>query len=35
LRELLANEDAYEMVTFEDIQKAPRGFSFDTQTAFA
>jgi UDP-3-O-[3-hydroxymyristoyl] N-acetylglucosamine deacetylase len=35
LRELLANEDAYEMVTFDDIQKAPRGFGFDTQTAFA
>ncbi|KNH10149.1 UDP-3-O-[3-hydroxymyristoyl] N-acetylglucosamine deacetylase [Candidatus Burkholderia brachyanthoides] len=35
LRELLKNEDAYEIVTFEDMQKAPRGFGFDTQTAFA
>lgn len=35
LRELLANEGAYEIVTFEDTQKAPRGFAFDTQTAFA
>ncbi len=35
LRELLANEDAYEMVTFEGTQEAPRGFGFDTQTAFA
>ncbi|QSN60901.1 MULTISPECIES: UDP-3-O-acyl-N-acetylglucosamine deacetylase [unclassified Caballeronia] len=35
LRELLANEEAYEIVTFEDTQKAPRGFAFDTQTAFA
>jgi UDP-3-O-[3-hydroxymyristoyl] N-acetylglucosamine deacetylase len=35
LRELLAHEDAYEIVTFDDKQKAPRGFAFDTQTAFA
>jgi UDP-3-O-[3-hydroxymyristoyl] N-acetylglucosamine deacetylase len=35
LRELLAHEDAYEFVTFEDMQAAPRGFAFDTQTAFA
>src|SRR3984957_18979707 len=35
LRELLAHEDAYEVVTFEDKQAAPRGFAFDTQTAFA
>ncbi|EKS73475.1 MULTISPECIES: UDP-3-O-acyl-N-acetylglucosamine deacetylase [Caballeronia] len=35
LRELLANEDAYEIVTFEDTKTAPRGFGFDTQTAFA
>lgn len=35
LRELLKHEDAYEIVTFEDTQKAPRGFAFDTQTAFA
>jgi UDP-3-O-[3-hydroxymyristoyl] N-acetylglucosamine deacetylase len=35
LRELLAHEDSYEIVTFEDNQTAPRGFAFDTQTAFA
>ncbi|BAN24164.1 UDP-3-O-acyl-N-acetylglucosamine deacetylase [Caballeronia insecticola] len=35
LRELLANEDAFEIVTFEDTKTAPRGFAFDTQTAFA
>ncbi|WP_133647366.1 UDP-3-O-acyl-N-acetylglucosamine deacetylase [Paraburkholderia flava] len=35
LRELLAHEDAYEVVTFEDLQQAPRGFGFDAQTAFA
>jgi len=35
LRELLAHEDAYEVVTFEDTQKAPRGFAYETQTAFA
>lgn len=35
LRELLAHEDAYEIVTFDDTRKAPRGFAFDTQTAFA
>ena len=35
LRELLAHEDAYEIVTFNDTQKAPRGFAYDTQTAFA
>jgi UDP-3-O-[3-hydroxymyristoyl] N-acetylglucosamine deacetylase len=34
LRELLKQE-AYEIVTFEDTQKAPGGFAFDTQTAFA
>ncbi|OXI72260.1 UDP-3-O-[3-hydroxymyristoyl] N-acetylglucosamine deacetylase [Burkholderia sp. AU28863] len=35
LRELLAHEDAYEIVTFEDPQAAPKGFAFDAQTAFA
>lgn len=35
LRELLANQDAYEIVSFDDPQKAPGGFAFDTQTAFA
>ncbi|MFM0595598.1 MULTISPECIES: UDP-3-O-acyl-N-acetylglucosamine deacetylase [Paraburkholderia] len=35
LRELLAHEDAYEIVTFDDTQKAPRGFAYETQTAFA
>jgi UDP-3-O-[3-hydroxymyristoyl] N-acetylglucosamine deacetylase len=34
LRELLAHQDAYEIVSFEDTQAAPRGFSFDAQTAF-
>jgi UDP-3-O-[3-hydroxymyristoyl] N-acetylglucosamine deacetylase len=34
LRELLAHEDAYEVITFEDQKTAPRGFSFDAQTAF-
>jgi UDP-3-O-[3-hydroxymyristoyl] N-acetylglucosamine deacetylase len=34
LRELLAHQDAYEIVSFEDQQAAPRGFSFDAQTAF-
>jgi UDP-3-O-[3-hydroxymyristoyl] N-acetylglucosamine deacetylase len=27
LRELLAHKDAYEVVTFEDEKKAPRGFA--------
>jgi len=35
LRELLAHEDAYEIVTFDDPSTAPSGFAFDTQTAFA
>ncbi|WP_176000513.1 UDP-3-O-acyl-N-acetylglucosamine deacetylase [Burkholderia vietnamiensis] len=35
LRELLAHEDAYEIVTFDEPQSAPKGFAFDTQTAFA
>jgi UDP-3-O-[3-hydroxymyristoyl] N-acetylglucosamine deacetylase len=35
LRELLAQQDAYEIVTFDDPQSAPSGFAFDTQTAFA
>lgn len=35
LRELLANQDAYEIVSFDDPQKAHGGFAFDTQTAFA
>ncbi|AOJ75186.1 UDP-3-O-[3-hydroxymyristoyl] N-acetylglucosamine deacetylase [Burkholderia ubonensis] len=35
LRELLAHEDAYEIVTFDDPQSAPSGFGFDAQTAFA
>jgi len=34
-RELLAHEDSYEIVTFDDTQKAPRGFAYETQTAFA
>ncbi len=35
LRELLAHEDAYEVVTFDDLKNAPQGFGFDTQTVFA
>jgi len=35
LRELLAHEDAYEIVTFPDPQEAPRGFGYEAQTAFA
>lgn len=35
LRELLARQDAYEIVSFSDPLAAPRGFAFDTQTAFA
>jgi UDP-3-O-[3-hydroxymyristoyl] N-acetylglucosamine deacetylase len=35
LRELLAHEDSYELVTFDDTQTAPRGFGYETQTAFA
>ncbi|KFL51010.1 UDP-3-O-(3-hydroxymyristoyl) glucosamine N-acyltransferase [Burkholderia pyrrocinia] len=35
LRELLAHEDAFEIVTFDDPQAAPSGFAFDAQTAFA
>ncbi|KWU28733.1 UDP-3-O-acyl-N-acetylglucosamine deacetylase [Burkholderia cenocepacia] len=35
LRELLAHEDAYDIVTFDDPQAAPKGFAFDAQTAFA
>jgi UDP-3-O-[3-hydroxymyristoyl] N-acetylglucosamine deacetylase len=35
LRELLANEDAYEIITYADKQQAPRGFAFDPQAAFA
>ncbi|QTO43791.1 UDP-3-O-acyl-N-acetylglucosamine deacetylase [Burkholderia latens] len=35
LRELLAHEDSYEIVTFDDPRAAPGGFAFDTQTAFA
>jgi UDP-3-O-[3-hydroxymyristoyl] N-acetylglucosamine deacetylase len=35
LRELLAHEDAYEIVTFDDPQAAPRGFAFDPQAALA
>lgn len=35
LRELLAHKEAYEIVSFEDQQTAPRGFSFDAQTALA
>ncbi len=34
LRELFAHKDAYEIVTFDDSHKAPRGFAFDVQTAF-
>ncbi|KAF1012915.1 MAG: UDP-3-O-acyl-N-acetylglucosamine deacetylase [Burkholderia sp.] len=35
LYELLTHGDAYEIVTFDDPQAAPYGFSFDAQTAFA
>ncbi|ATD88089.1 UDP-3-O-acyl-N-acetylglucosamine deacetylase [Burkholderia mallei] len=35
LRELLAHEQAYEIVTFDDPKTAPTGFGFDAQTAFA
>ncbi|WP_186037324.1 UDP-3-O-acyl-N-acetylglucosamine deacetylase [Burkholderia gladioli] len=35
LRELLSHEDAYEIVTFDDLKAAPRGFGFEAQTAFA
>ncbi|WP_334016752.1 UDP-3-O-acyl-N-acetylglucosamine deacetylase [Burkholderia gladioli] len=35
LRELLAHEDAYEIVTFDDLKAVPRGFGFEAQTAFA
>jgi UDP-3-O-[3-hydroxymyristoyl] N-acetylglucosamine deacetylase len=35
LRALLQEESAYEIVTFDDAQAAPRGFSFDAQTVFA
>ena len=35
LRELLAHKDAYEIVTFGDGQKAPRGFGYESQTALA
>ena len=35
LRELLAHDDAYEVVTFDDIKAAPRGFEYDTQAVFA
>lgn len=34
IREMFAHEDAYEIVTFEDVQKAPKGFLFDPQAAF-
>jgi UDP-3-O-[3-hydroxymyristoyl] N-acetylglucosamine deacetylase len=35
LRELLAHEDAYEIVTFDNPAAAPKGFAFDPQAAFA
>jgi len=35
LRALLAQQDAYEIVTFDDGQNAPRGFGYDAQTALA
>lgn len=35
LRELLAHEQAYEIVMFDDPKTAPTGFGFDAQTAFA
>ncbi|WP_338926344.1 UDP-3-O-acyl-N-acetylglucosamine deacetylase [Mycetohabitans endofungorum] len=35
LRELLAHEDAYEIVTFADQKAAPRGFAYDPQTVYA
>jgi UDP-3-O-[3-hydroxymyristoyl] N-acetylglucosamine deacetylase len=35
LREMFAHEDAYEIVTFDDAEKAPKGFSFDFQAAFS
>lgn len=35
LREMFAHEDAYEIVTFDDIQKAPKGFALDVQSVYA
>ncbi|TKI20626.1 UDP-3-O-[3-hydroxymyristoyl] N-acetylglucosamine deacetylase, partial [Bacillus pumilus] len=35
LRELLAHEDAYEVLSFDDVRHAPRGFGYEAQTAFA
>ncbi|MCG1041353.1 UDP-3-O-acyl-N-acetylglucosamine deacetylase [Mycetohabitans sp. B8] len=35
LRELLAHEDAYEIVTFADQKAAPRGFAYDPQAVYA
>ncbi|WDD96262.1 UDP-3-O-acyl-N-acetylglucosamine deacetylase [Burkholderia sp. FERM BP-3421] len=35
LRALLADESAYEIVSFDDPKAAPRGFGFDAQAAFA
>jgi UDP-3-O-[3-hydroxymyristoyl] N-acetylglucosamine deacetylase len=35
LRELLAHQDAFEVVSFEDSKAAPRGFAFDPQAALA
>jgi UDP-3-O-[3-hydroxymyristoyl] N-acetylglucosamine deacetylase len=35
LRALLADESAYEIVSFDDPKTAPRGFGFDAQTVFA
>ncbi|MCG1053638.1 UDP-3-O-acyl-N-acetylglucosamine deacetylase [Mycetohabitans sp. B5] len=35
LRELLAHEDAYEVVTFADQKAAPRGFAYDPQAVYA
>src|SRR6202790_2955539 len=35
LGELLAHEDSYEIVTFDDMKNAPRGFGYDAQTALA
>lgn len=35
LRALLADESAYEIVSFDDQQAAPSGFGFEVQTALA
>ncbi|SDV49581.1 UDP-3-O-acyl-N-acetylglucosamine deacetylase [Chitinasiproducens palmae] len=35
LRNLFAQPDAYEIVSFDDVKAAPRGFAFEPQMAFA